>query len=371
MMRRLALSLAAALLCAGVSAQQTAFNARPVITPPPYDGAPGEYVAHGFHFGTGETLPALKLHYLTLGTLHRDSAGHVDNAVLLLHGTGGNAHTLLVQPFSSVLFGPGQPLDIARYYLIFPDDIGQGESSKPSDGLHMRFPHYDYDDMVRSQHQMLLEGLHVDHLRLILGTSMGCMQGFVWGETYPNFTDALMPLACLPVQIAGRNRMMRYMIIENINNDPAWKNGEYTAEPTQGLRAANELLFVMGSAPLVQQKTAPSRDAAEKFIDSYLARATAGTDANNMIYYVDASRNYDPSANLEKIKVPVMWINSADDFINPPELGIAEKMVSRMPHAQFVLLPTTDATRGHGTHTQAAIWKDYLVKLLAESEPKH
>ncbi len=335
-----------------------------------YTGKPGEYIAHNFHFGTGETLRELRLNYLTLGTPLRDSAGHVDNAVLLLHGTGGNAHSLFAPQFSSVLFGPGQPLDIAKFFLIFPDDIGQGDSSKPSDGLHMRFPKYDYDDMVRSQHAMLLEGLHVDHLRLILGTSMGCMQSFVWGETYPAFSDALMPLACLPVQIAGRNRMMRYMAIENIERDPAWKGGEYTKEPEEGLRDANELLLVMGSAPLVQQKTAPTRDAAEKYVDKYLARATADTDANNMIYYFDASRNYDPSAKLGAITVPVMWINSADDFINPPELGIAEKTVGAMPHAKFVLIPISAATRGHGTHTQAAVWQNYLVDLLNESAPK-
>ncbi len=369
-MRYAALLVAISLMASCSVAQTMSSVAQPISPQTPYVGTPGDFIAHDFHFGTGETLPELKLHYLTLGTPHRDAAGHVDNAVLLLHGTGGNAHSLLVPPFSSVLFGPGQPLDSLHYFLIFPDDIGQGDSSKPSDGLHMRFPRYDYDDMVRSQHQMLLDGLHVDHLRLILGTSMGCMQSFVWGETYPGFADALMPLACLPVQIAGRNRMMRYMIIENIKNDPAWKNGDYTSEPIVGLRAANELLFVMGSAPLVQQNAAPTRDAAEKYIDNYLTRVTAQSDANNMIYYVDASRNYDPSANLSKINVPVMWINSADDFINPPELGIAEKMVGKMPHAQFVMLPITDATRGHGTHTQAAIWKDYLVKLLAESEPK-
>jgi homoserine O-acetyltransferase/O-succinyltransferase len=337
--------------------------------PSPYQGKPGDYDIPNFRFGTGETLARLHLHFLTLGSAHRNAAGHVDNAVLLLHGTGGNAHTLLNPVFSTVLFGPGQPLDITKYFLILPDDIGQGESSKPSDGLHMRFPRYDYDDMVRSQHQMLLEGLHVDHLRLILGTSMGCMQSFVWGEAYPGFADALMPLACLPTEIAGRNRMMRYMAIENIKNDPAWQNGEYKTEPVLGLRAANEMLFVMGSAPLVQQKAAPTREAAEKYIDNYLQRATAGTDANNMIFYVDASRNYNPEANLAKITVPVMYINSADDFINPPELGIAERLAKQMPHAKFVLLPITDRTRGHGTHTQAAIWKDYLVELLKESQP--
>lgn len=337
---------------------------------PAYTGTPGDYIAHDFHFGTGETLPELKLHYLTLGTPHRNAAGHVDNAVLLLHGTGGNAHTLFNPVFSTVLFGPGQPLDITKYYLIFPDDIGHGDSSKPSDGLHMKFPQYDYDDMVRSQRQMLLEGLHVDHLRLILGTSMGCMQSFVWGETYPDFMDALMPLACNAVAIAGRNRITRYLAIENIKLDPAWKNGEYTAEPTYGLRMANEMLFIMGSAPLQLQKNFPTREAAEKDVDTYLDRAGAQADANNMIYYVNSSRNYDPSKNLAKIQVPVMWINSADDFINPPELDLAQKQVQEMPNAKFVLLPITDATRGHGTHTVASIWKDYLVELLQKSTPK-
>jgi homoserine O-acetyltransferase len=328
------------------------------------------YVAHNFRFGTGETLPELNLHYLTLGTPQRNAAGHVDNAVLLLHGTGGDRRTLLNPLFSDVLFGPGQPLDITRYFLILPDDIGQGDSSKPSDGLRMKFPQYDYDDMVRSQHQMLLEALGVDHLRLILGTSMGCMQSFVWGETYPGFADALMPLACLPTQIAGRNRMMRYMAIQNIKNDPAWQNGNYTAEPTVGLRTANEMLLIMGSAPLVAQKRAPTREAAEKYVDTYLAHAVAQTDANNLIYYVDASRNYDPSAHLDRITVPVMYINSADDFINPPELGIAESLTKRMPHAQFILIPISSETHGHGTHTVAALWKDHLIELLKESEPK-
>lgn len=339
-------------------------------TTPTYKGDQGEYIAKDFHFGSGETLPELKLRYLTLGAPHRNAAGHVDNAVLLLHGTGGDEHTLFNPVFSTALFGPGQPLDITKYYLIFPDDIGQGTSSKPSDGLHMHFPHYDYDDMVRSQHQMLLEGLHVDHLRLILGTSMGCMQSFVWGETYSDFMDALMPLACNAVPLAGRNRMTRYMAIENIERDPNWKNGEYTTEPTEGLRDANEMLLIMGSAPLQMQKFYPTRESAEEYVDKYLERTVASTDANNLIYYVNASRNYDPSKNLAKIKVPVMWINSADDFINPPELGIAQKQVHEMPHAQFVLLPITDATRGHGTHTVASIWKDYLMQLLAESAPK-
>jgi homoserine O-acetyltransferase/O-succinyltransferase len=330
----------------------------------------GVYTIANFRFGTGESLAELRLHYLTLGTPHRDATGHVDNAILLLHGTGGDATSLLAPQFSEVLFGPGEPLDIMRYFLILPDDIGHGSSSKPSDGLHMRFPKYDYDDMVRSQHAMLLDGLHIDHLRLILGTSMGCMQSFVWGETYPGFADALMPLACLPVPLAGRNRMMRYMAIQAIELDPTWHGGEYTAQPVQGLRTATELSFVMGSASLQLQKIAPTRQAAEAYIDKYLAARMRDSDANDEIYYWDASRNYDPSAHLDRITVPVMWINSADDYINPAELGIAERYAPKLAHGRFVLLPISDATRGHGTHTQAAVWKQYLVELLAESAPK-
>ena len=284
-------------------------------------------------------------------------------------GTGGNAHTLLNPVFADVLFGPGAPLDITKYFLILPDDIGHGQSSKPSDGQHAHFPAYDYDDMVRSQ-RMMLDATKIDHLRLILGTSMGCMQSFVWGETYPGFADALMPLACLPAPIAGRNRMMRYMAIEAIKQDPAWMGGEYKTEPAQGLRTANEMLLIMGSSPLQMQKQAPTREAAEQYVDRYLERTMKATDANDMIFQIDASRNYDPSPHLDRITVPVMWVNSADDFINPPELGIAEKMVKLMPDARFVLIPISDATRGHGTHTVAAVWEKYLVELMQESEPK-
>ena len=334
---------------------------------PTHDGI---YTIKNFHFVSNETLPALKLHYLTLGTPHRNAAGHVDNAILLLHGTGGDAHSLLAPQFSNVLFGPGQPLDITKFFLILPDDIGHGQSSKPSDGLRMRFPHYDYDDMVRSQYTMLTEGLHVDHLRLIFGTSMGCMQSFVWGETYPNFMDALMPMACLPTEIAGRNRMMRYMAIEAIRHDPAWNNGDYTAEPTVGIRSANEFLLVMGSSPLQMQKAAPTRAAAEAYVERYVSTTVPRTDANDFLYYLDASRNYDPSKKLAAITAPVLWMNSADDFINPPELGIAETMVKQIPHAKFILIPISDATRGHGTHTQAVVWKDDMIDFLKQTEPK-
>jgi homoserine O-acetyltransferase len=347
-----------------------AANAQPAHGTNKWPVKDGTYIIKNFHFGTGESLPELKLHYLTLGQPHRDGAGHTNNAVLLLHGTGGSAHSLLNPAFSDVLFGPGQPLDISKFYIILADDIGHGESSKPSDGLRMHFPQYDYNDMVASQRTMLLEGLHVDHLRLILGTSMGCMQSFLWGETYPKFSDALAPFACLPVELVGRNRMWRYMAMQMIRNDPAWKNGDYTTEPVEGLRGANDLIVIAGSAPLLMQKNIPTRALAEAYADRTLAALIAHTDANDFLYYVNASRNYNPEPKLSTITAPVLWINSADDFINPPELGIAEKLVTRMPHARFILIPISDATRGHGTHTQAAVWKDYLIEFLRKTERK-
>ncbi len=358
---RLPLLLALLLAAATAPAQQPATH---------WPTQSGSYDIPNFRFGTGETLPTLHLHYLTLGAPHRNAAGHTDNAVLLLHGTGGDASSLLNPVFSDDLFGPGQPLDITRYFIILPDDIGHGQSSKPSDGLHARFPAYDYDDMVRSQRIMLEQGLHVDHLRLILGTSMGCMQTFVWGETSPGFADALAPFACLPVPIAGRNREWRYMSISAIKSDPAWQRGEYKTEPLDGLRTAADLTLLAGGAPLQLQKNYPTRQAVEASVDKAIARTLSVVDANNEIFYLDASRNYNPEPNLEKITVPVLWINSADDFINPPELGIAPRLVTRMPRARFILIPISDATRGHGSHTVAALWKDDLIKLLADSAPK-
>ncbi|HYK34928.1 alpha/beta fold hydrolase [Alloacidobacterium sp.] len=330
------------------------------------------YVIHNFHFGTGETLPELNLHYLTLGEPHRGADGHVDNAILLLHGTGGDRRTLLSPLFSDVLFGPGQPFDITKYFLILPDDIGHGDSSKPSDGLHMKFPQYDYDDMVRSQYIMLTEGMHVDHLRLILGTSMGCMQSWIWGETYPQFMDALAPFACFPVELAGRNRMTRYIAIESVKHDPAWKDGEYTSEPVEGLRGAEAMLLIMGSSALQMQKNYPTRAQSEKYVDDYMARTISHADANNLIYYINASRNYNPEPKLSSIVAPALWINSADDFINPPEVAqiICPRVLPKMPKTKFIDLPITDETRGHGTHTHAAIWKDELVKFMAETEKK-
>ena len=329
--------------------------------------AEGDFVVKNFQFRSGESLPELRLHYTTLGKPARGAQGRVSNAVLILHGTGGTGHQFLSPTFAGELFGPGQLLDATRYYIVLPDGIGHGKSSKPSDGLHAHFPQYDYDDMVAAQHRLLTEGLGVNHLRLVMGTSMGCMHSFVWGETFPSFMDALMPLACLPIQIAGRNRIWRKMVMDAIRTDPEWKSGEYSAEPQQALRTALDLLLIAGSAPLYVQKTYPTRDAADEGLEDYFKARSAALDANDLLYAVNASRNYDPSPQLEKITAPAMYINSADDFINPPELGIAEREIKRVKNGRFVLLPITDETRGHGTHTRAAVWKQYLDELLEQS----
>jgi homoserine O-acetyltransferase/O-succinyltransferase len=328
----------------------------------------GDYTSHNFRFKSGETLPELRLHYTTLGKPEKDASGKVTNAVLILHGTGGTGRQFLAPQFADVLYGPGQLLDVNRYFVILPDNVGHGESSKPSDGMHAHFPQYDYDDMVAAQHELLEKGLGVHHLRLILGTSMGCMHTWVWGETYPEFMDALMPLACLPVQLAGRNRLWRRMVIEGIRQDPDWKDGDYTTEPRAAQQISVDFLLIAAGAPLQMQKNLPTRDAADKFLDDSIQRITATLDANDFLYAVSASRNYDPAPKLETIKVPVMFVNSADDFINPPELGIAEREIKRVPRGKFVLIPISDQTHGHGTHTWAAVWQEHLKELLEESQ---
>jgi len=327
----------------------------------------GDFVVHDFKFRSGETLPELRLHYTTLGKPTHDAQGRVTNAVLILHGTGGAGSQFLQPIFAGELFGPGQLLDAQRYFIILPDGVGHGKSSKPSDGMHARFPQYDYDDMVAGHYRLLTEGLGVNHLRLLFGTSMGCMHSFMWGETHPDFMDALMPMACQPVQIAGRNRIWRKMVMDAIRTDPEWKGGEYSAEPQQALRTVLDFLLIAGSAPLYMQKTLPTRDAADKYLDDYFKPRMAGLDANDFLYQVNASRNYDPSPQLEKITARVMYINSADDFINPPELGMGEREIKRVKNARFVLLPISDETRGHGSHTKAVLWKQYLAELLEKS----
>lgn len=327
----------------------------------------GDFTIRDFKFADGEVLPELRLHYRTAGKPQRDADGIVRNAVLILHGTGGSGQGFLSPQFAGVLFGPGQLLDATKYFIVLPDGIGHGRSSKPSDGLHARFPHYNYDDMVVAQYRLLTEGLGINHLRLVAGTSMGGMQTWVWGETYPGFMDALMPLASLPVQIAGRNRMTRRMVIDSIKNDPEWKNGEYTTQP-RGLIAAIYTLLFMVSSPLQWQKIAPTRDEADKFFDNQVRVRLAQTDANDMLYQFDASRDYNPEPKLETIQAPLLAINSADDQVNPPEMGIAEREIKRVKRGRFVLLPITDQTRGHGSHSVPALWQNYLAELLKESE---
>jgi homoserine O-acetyltransferase len=329
----------------------------------------GDFIIHDFHFHSGETMPEVRIHYTTLGKPSKDANGRTTNAVLILHGTGGSGHSLLRPIFAGVLFGPGQLLDATRYFIILPDNIGHGNSSKPSEGLHARFPQYDYADMIALQQQLVEKGLGVNHLRLVMGTSMGCMHSWMWGEAYPDWMDALMPLACLPVEIAGRNRLWRKMVIDGIRQDPEWKGGDYTSEPRAALQIAADFLLIAGSAPLHMQEDLATRDAADKFLADSMKRIMSGLDANDFLYAVSASRNYDPSPKLDTIRVPVMFVNSADDFINPPELGIAEREIKKVKNGKFVLLPTSGQTHGHGTHTWAAVWQQYLKQLL--DEPQH
>jgi homoserine O-acetyltransferase len=355
MRRLLALLL---LLCAAPAAAQTDWAAR--LTE-------GDATLPDFRFRSGETLPELRIHYATLGAPHRDARGEIDNAVMVLHGTGGSGRQFLAPQFADELYGPGQPLDLARYYVILTDGIGHGRSSKPSDGLRMRFPHYDYDDMVEAQ-RLMLGRLGVARLRLLMGTSMGCMHGFVWAEAHPEMLRAIMPMACLPTQIAGHNRMWRRMAVEGIRRDPAWQDGNYASEPVQGLRTAVSLLQVAGFAPLYLQRTYPTREGAEAYIVDRVERDIATRDANDLIYQLEASRTYNPLPNLERIRTPITWVNSADDFINPPDYGIAQAAARRMPTARYVLIPASAETRGHGTHTWARFWKRELVDLLARTE---
>jgi len=285
----------------------------------------------------------------------------------VLHGTGGDGKQFLRPQFADELYGPGQPLDIRKYWIILPDNIGHGKSSKPSDGLRMRFPKYAYADMVEAQRRMLVEGLGVKHLRLIFGTSMGCMHAFLWGETSPGFASALMPMACEPIEIAGLNRMWRQLAINGIKADPAWQGGNYATEPLTGLRAAENLLFVAGGAPLYYQAQYPTRVAASSYAEERVASGIKELDANDLIYQLDASRDYNPWPGLERISVPLTWINSADDFINPRNLGVPRQAVKRMPQARFRLIPESAETHGHGTHTWAKFWKADLTALLARS----
>jgi len=311
------------------------------------------------------------VHYRTLGTPKRDDRGVVRNAVLILHGTGGEGGSLVRKGgagdlFAAELFGDGQPLDATRYYIILPDNLGHGRSTKPSDGLHARFPRYRYRDLVLAQHRLVTEGLNVNHLRLVMGQSMGGMHTWLWGETDPDFMDALMPLASAPVEIGGRNRMLRKMIMDSIQRDPNWNNGEYKG-PLNNMVGANFALFMMTSSPLQLLKQAPTREQADALFERRFYE-TRPVDANDMLYYYDSSRDYNPQPDLEKIKAPLFAVNSADDQVNPPELGILEREIKRVKRGRYILIPTSDETRGHGTHSLPAIWGGYLQELLKETE---
>jgi len=326
----------------------------------------GDVVLKNFTFNSGETLPELRLHYRTYGSPRRDAQGVVRNAVLVMHGTTGSGGQFTGRSFAGELFGPGQPLDAAEYYIILPDGIGHGRSSKPSDGLHARFPRYGYEDMVRAQYLMLTEGLGVNHLRLVAGTSMGGMHTWLWGQRYPDFMDALMPLASVPGQISGRNRVWRRVLIDAIRNDPEWKGGDYATQPPS-LRVAAQMLWLVGSNPVLRHRAAPTLAEADAAIDRYVENYMRTGDANDVLYAFEASRDYDPGPGLETIQAPLTAINSADDLVNPPEIGLLEREIVRVSKGKAVMIPLSDRTAGHGTHTLAAVWKAHLVELLERS----
>lgn len=327
-----------------------------------------DYVIKNFKFTSGETLPELRIHYRTLGKPVKDARGIVRNAVLIGHGTGGSGANFIRPEFAGELFGAGQPLDASRFFIVMPDGIGHGKSSKPSDGLHAQFPRYGYTDMVEAQFRLLNDGLGVNHARLVMGTSMGGMQTWVWGEQHPEYMDALMPLASLPTQVGGRNRVWRRLLIDAVRNDPAWNGGEYHTQPSS-LRTAAEMLWLMGSNPVLRQHEAPTLAQADHAIDEYVADYMKIGDANDIMYAADASHDYDPGPGLEKIRVPLLAVNSADDLINPPELGILQHEIGRVPHGRAIVVPFSDQTRGHGSHTIARLWKSNLEELLRDSAP--
>jgi homoserine O-acetyltransferase/O-succinyltransferase len=333
------------------------------------EGVSTNFLIHDFKFHTGEVMPNLLIHYRTLGTPQRDAGGVVTNAVLILHGTTGNGGNFLRPEFSGELFGTNQLLDAMRYFIVLPDGIGHGQSSKPSDGLHARFPHYGYRDMVEAQYRLLTGGLQVNHLRLVLGTSMGGMHTWLWGETHPEFMDALLPLASLPTQISGRNRAWRRMIIDAIRTDPGWNAGDYTVQPP-GLRIAAEVLWFMGSNPILRYNEGPTLAKADEAFDKSVNAALRNYDANDVLYALEASQDYDPAPALERIKAPLLAINSADDLINPPELGILEQELKRVKNGRAVVIPLSSETRGHGTHTMARVWEQQLARLMDESGGK-
>ena len=323
----------------------------------------GDFVLKDYVFTSGETLPELKLHYTSLGTPHRNAGGEIDNAVLLLHGTSGTGKNWLLPSLADELFGAGQPLDAARYFIVMPDGIGRGGSSKPSDGLRARFPHYRYRDIIASQHRLLTEHLGIGHLRLVLGSSMGGMHCWMWGGMYPGFMDALVPIASQPVEISGRNWISRRIAIEAIRNDPGWNEGNYTTKPTHYIRTA-PFASLMTENVVRLQEMGSTREAADALYRQWVANVAKG-DANDQLYATEAVMDYDPAPLLGKITAKLLAINFADDAVNPPELGVVEPAIRQIPRARFVLVPASAETHGHFTHLQAAIWKPHLAAFLA------
>ena len=327
----------------------------------------GDVVFKDFHFASGETLAELKVHYRTLGTPQRNAAGAIVNAVLLLHGTSGTSANWLQPTLADELFAPGAPLDAAKFFIVIPDGIGRGGSSKPSDGLRAKFPHYRYVDMVIATHRLVTEHLGIAHLRLILGTSMGGMHAWMWGGMYPDLMDGLVPIASQPVAISGRNWMYRRIGIEAIRNDPDWNGGNYEKNPTHWAYSA-PIAALMTESAVHYQQVAPSRDAMDKLYRETVERAKK-LDANNQLYATEAVMDYDPSPGLDKIKAKLLAINFADDEVNPPELGMVEPAIRRIPGARFVLIPASDKTHGHYTYNLAATWKQHLADFMQELPP--
>ena len=316
----------------------------------------GEWVARDFRFHTGEVMPELRLAYTTVGE-------RTGQPVLVLHGTTGSAASMLTPAFAGELFGPGQPLDATKYFVIIPDGIGHGKSSKPSDGLKARFPRYNYADMVDAQHLLLTEGLGVTHVRLVIGNSMGGMHTWLWGVKYPDFMDALAPMAAQPTAMSSRNWMMRRLIIDSIRNDPEWQDGNYTTQPRSAKVAS--VFFAIGTngGNIALQKAAPTREAADRLLDQRLA-APFRADANDTLYQWESSGDYDPSPGLGRIKARLLAINAADDERNPPETGLMEAAMKQVASGRLLLIPASADTRGHGTTANARFYKESLAELL-------
>ena len=321
-----------------------------------------DFVLRNFRFGSGETLAELRIHYITLGTARKNAAGEIVNGVLLLHGTSGSSTSWLQPTLANELFTGGQPLDASRYFVIIPDGIGAGGSSKPSDGLRGGFPHYRYHDMVEAHYRLVTEGLGVRHLRLVLGTSMGGMQTWMWGEMYPDFMDGLVPIASQPSAMSGRNWLTRRVRIEAIRNDPDWNGGNYEKNPTRYVYTL-PLASLMTESVVRIQETAPTREAADALYRRLVEEAKK-TDANNQLYAIEAVMDYDPSKDLSKIRARLLAINFADDSLNPPELGVLEPAIAKIPHARYVMLPAGPDTHGHYTYFRAALWKAHLAEFM-------